>query len=434
MESSRSQLRSRMTPPAPDSQRVADVMTPTSSTAREQFIHEVVGQLWPGSTVHYGSGVRVGELGIELTAVPNKRKARLLVPAYDTRVAAAAFRGYKLSATRRERMALSVAAALARVGAINALPTRLSIVVSSDSSGRGIDEHLTKALGRNLSVVLQIGPARANRKAILQLVSSSGETLGFAKVGLDALTRELVREEASALSRLHALSPQELHIPDVLHDGQWNDTEVLVLKALPQPDGRKIANDELSRAMVEVACLQGVHESSVRDSPYLERLLSRYEMLQGATLSNYFSDVIQRLRAASLDVSLPLGSWHGDWTSWNMAATPTGLMVWDWERFQRGVPLGFDAIHCQLHDSIVCDKTDPKVALSNAFSRAPQLLAPFGLANEGSRLVAMLYAVELSCRYLADRQEEAGAKLGRVQDWVVPVLSDAVERYPRGAC
>ena len=51
-------------------------------------------------------------------------------------------------------------------------------------------------------VSLHLGPARANRKPVLQLIAPDGETLGFAKLGIGPLTRRLVRAETTALSAL----------------------------------------------------------------------------------------------------------------------------------------------------------------------------------------------------------------------------------------
>ena len=42
---------------------------------------------------------------------------------------------------------------------------------------------------------------------------------------------------------------------------------------------------------------------------------------------------------------LPLGAWHGDWTPWNMSRRRGRLQLWDWERFETGVPLGLDRCH-----------------------------------------------------------------------------------------
>jgi hypothetical protein len=56
-------------------------------------------------------------------------------------------------------------------------------------------------------------------------------------------------------------------------------------------------------------------------------------------------------------------------------------------------------------------------------ARAPGILAPFGLDPAAARLVAMLYLIEIGTRYLHDGQAEAGAQLGRVDRWLLPVLA-----------
>ena len=57
-------------------------------------------------------------------------------------------------------------------------------------------------LGRPALLSIHIGPARANRKPVLQLLGAGGEALGYAKLGVDPLTRALVDAEAAALVRL----------------------------------------------------------------------------------------------------------------------------------------------------------------------------------------------------------------------------------------
>jgi hypothetical protein len=45
-----------------------------------------------------------------------------------------------------------------------------------------------------------------------------------------------------------------------------------------------------------------------------------------------------------------------------------------------------------------------------------------------ARLVAVLYLAELSARYLADRQAEAGSRLGRPGTWLIPAISEGLTR------
>lgn len=122
---------------------------------------------------------------------------------------------------------------------------------------------------------------------------------------------------------------------------------------------------------------------------------------------------------------LAFGAWHGDWTPWNMASTGQGLLVWDWERFTRDVPVGFDALHYWLQTEVVPARGEPRAAAAGCIDRAPELLAPFGTGQAEARLTAILYLADLATRYLTDRQDKAGAKLGQAGAWLIPAITGA---------
>jgi hypothetical protein len=160
--------------------------------------------------------------------------------------------------------------------------------------------------------------------------------------------------------------------------------------------------------------------------------------------------------------TLRFGAWHGDLTPWNMATLRDTICVWDWERFSRGVPLGFDAVHYAFQGAVVRHKRDPRAAIADCVRRAPELLAPFGQGGSGgpagagttgdgkakgegatsggpgadgssaeraARLTVVLYLIDIAARYLHDGQAEAGARLGALGQWLLPVLVDEVERF-----
>ncbi|MGA8112420.1 MAG: hypothetical protein WCA46_02020, partial [Actinocatenispora sp.] len=110
------------------------------------------------------------------------------------------------------------------------------------------------------------------------------------------------------------------------------------------------------------------------------------------------------------------------------AAVTDALLVWDWERFTVGVPLGFDPLHHLLQSSIVRDGQDPRSAVAGCLNSATPLLAAFGVPAGAARPTALLYLVELATRYLTDRQAEAGARLGVLGTWLLPELVAAVSR------
>ena len=65
---------------------------------------------------------------------------------------------------------------------------------------------------------------------------------------------------------------------------------------------------------------------------------------------------------------------------------------------------------------------DPRAAAAQVLAGVPALLAPFGLDPADAAAVGRLYLVELAARYLLDGQAAAGARLGRVERWLLPAL------------
>jgi hypothetical protein len=111
-----------------------------------------------------------------------------------------------------------------------------------------------------------------------------------------------------------------------------------------------------------------------------------------------------------------------------MANTGSGLLVWDWERFTCGVPLGFDALHYRLQAEAGPGRHDARSAAARCPTQAARLLAPFGIGARQARITAILYLTDLAVRYLADRQAEAGARRGAPGAWLVPAIMDETAR------
>jgi hypothetical protein len=291
-----------------------------------------------------------------------------------------------------------------------------------------IETYLRRSVDGGLVISLAIGPAKANRKPVLQLLTPAGATIGFAKLGVNDLTRTLARAERDALLTLQAASLRHITAPGVVHHGQWNGLEVLVQTPLPVWLPRVPPSPErLAAAMLEIAGLGKAGERPLQDSPYWVSL--------GDRLVRLSDDQAVALRAAygrigenGGDTPLRFGAWHGDWTPWNMATLRDTLLVWDWERFASDVPLGFDAVHYAFQGAVVRQGANPMAAMNEVVERSAELLAPFGVTSSSARLTALLYFTDIAIRYLQDEQAEAGAALGRLEEWLLPVLIDQVER------
>jgi hypothetical protein len=395
------------------------------------YLREISGLLWPPpATVTVGRAGRraaAAPRGSEFIVLPRLSRPRLLVPP-AARPAAAAVRRYGEPGARTTRLAtraLSLALATGLGGAVLRGRVRVHVPPGADT----IESYLTEALGREVLISMHLGEARANRKPVLQLLTPRGEPAGFAKVGINPLTCELVRAERDALGRLGRARLAGLTIPEVLHCGRWRGLEVLVLGALPVWLRRRpVRWPRLAAAMSEVAGVDGLQRAPLAGSSYWRRLSSRLAAVDAGADRDALAGALDALAARSGRRRLAFGAWHGDWTPWNMASTDRGLLVWDWERFTGDVPAGFDALHYWLQSEVVPARGEPRAAASGCIDRAPQLLAPFGAEPADARLTAILYLADLATRYLADRQDKAGAKLGQAGAWLVPAIADAVTR------
>jgi hypothetical protein len=175
--------------------------------------------------------------------------------------------------------------------------------------------------------------------------------------------------------------------------------------------------------MREVALCCGTTTSWLATSAYWKDLQERVVAVAAHPEGAALGRALAALRRRAGETSLRFGAWHGDWSPWNMAVLPDTLLVWDWERFAVGVPLGFDAVHYALQRGIAAGP-DAAGAVAATLARADDLLAPFGVPPPASAATALLYLTDLAARYLTDRQAEAGARLGVLGTWLLPVLLD----------
>jgi len=396
---------------------------------RSEYLWEVLRILWPEPARIARSGrAWSGQAErTEFLVVPDERRAKLLLPRRPRRAAAAALRHYKASADTPRRLAFRGLALAAQAGLADILPHRISIESGPAAADADISAYLSGVLDREAIISLRIGAPRANRKPVLELLTADGGLIGFAKVGVNALTCELVRAEAAALAVLNAAPLVRLGTPRLIHHGQWCGHEVLVQEALSgvAPPRRWTG---LSQAMGELAAVQGVAHLTMDQSPYWHDLRQRLAACAQRDMGGMLLKAMSYLEPAAATTSMAFGAWHGDWTPWNMTTSGGRALVWDWERFQSGVPVGYDAVHYRLQ-ALVNGRSAPQASAEAAMADAPAVLAPFGIQPDTARLVASLYLIEIAVRYLRDGQAEAGARLGDVGTWLLPVLM----RHAQGA-
>jgi hypothetical protein len=410
---------------------------------RLAYLREICELLWPaqpevrldpeipGSPQRNGShpGARRGAPpeGREFILIPGTRRPRLLVPT-AAGPAASAVRHYsqpQSAAARAMRRLLAFGLASGLGGSLLGVPIRLNSAPDADN----IETYLKGVIGRDIRVSIRLGPARANRKPVLQLLTEDGKPVGFAKIGFNPLTRDLVRAERASLDWLHRTGLSAVSAPHVVHYGVWNNLDVLVVSALPVWQRHcPVTAAQLRAAMYSVGQLGGPHRGPQHTDGYLGNLRSRVADADEGPDRTALQHALEMLVASVHSADLTFGASHGDWTPWNMASTAHGLLVWDWERFAVGTPFGFDALHYWLQNEVVPGHRDPLQAAMDCLERAGQILAPFGARPAQARITAALYLADLATRYLTDRQSEAGAPLGAPGAWLIPALAAEVAR------
>jgi len=212
----------------------------------------------------------------------------------------------------------------------------------------------------------------------------------------------------------------------VRHHGPWGEHVLLVQEALPVwlPRAAPAAASRLeNEALGAVTRCLGTRLLRYPESPYAARLTKAVGDLDGGAAAERLASIVDTLTGRG--DTLPFGCWHGDWNGANNAALRDGrVLVWDWERFDPDVPAGFDALHLALQAAITRQGVAPMDAAHDLFDRAAAGLDAFGVPESSADLVAALYLVELGTRYLRDRQAEAGARLGRISEWLLPAVEE----------
>jgi hypothetical protein len=389
--------------------------------------------LWPAParvqvrTGRGGAGHEPLESSLTYALVPGAVDARLAVPLRPRAAAAAVARsqaapGSTTAAVRNRLMAAAFRTGLA--GAL--LPGRL-IITQAEGAADGLDSALADLFDQAVRLGIRVGPPRANRKPVLQVVSPKGRLLAYAKLGTNPLTDRLVQAESAALERLAGVRLGEVRVPRVLHVGVWQGHPLLVQSPLPVGRAGSPGGQRLVDAMVAVARTGSGDPTEPVRLPWWDRTCAALDALPRGPVADRLAAARDRLAAATAGRPVPSAAWHGDWNAGNCSVIPGAVLVWDWERYETGVPAGFDAVHLSLQSAISAG-VDPAEAARRSLAASAALTAPFGVPAADAPAVAAVYLWGIGVRYAADDQVGAGAAVGRLGDWLLPVLENALER------
>jgi len=132
---------------------------------------------------------------------------------------------------------------------------------------------------------------------------------------------------------------------------------------------------------------------------------------------------IEELERAYGSREIPFGSWHGDWTPWNMTRVDGSLFVWDWERAEGPVPIGLDLVHFDFDVRVKIDGLSSARAIHDSALELGWRLETLGLPSGLTHLLATLHVLEMTLRF-----QEARAQGVNVADTIYGPALHAILR------
>jgi hypothetical protein len=359
--------------------------------------------------------------------LPTAGRPRFVVPLAPRRAAAAALGDSSYTPGLRVRLARAVGRIGITLGIAGHLfRDRLSI---SDIDGEReqpladvlLSERLADIFGRHdLMVAMHVGPARPNRKPLVRVLGADGAFVGYVKIGWNPLTRQLVRNEARALTDLdrRRSSFNALEAPRLVYEGTWREFEILALTPLRGRAFRTTRShlDVAAAAMKEISDWAPRAERPLADSEYWRRTKARIgDMTEDGRLMHLAEVVAERFG----DEVLAFGAWHGDWAPWNMAWRDGRLAVWDWERSTNDAPVGLDAAHFDFQLALSTSRNRSLPALTKVVAGEVQMLSALALPRDRERLLLVLHLLEMGLRW----EEGRRAGMSPVDSLYVPALA-----------
>ncbi|QNE22030.1 hypothetical protein F1D05_34065 [Kribbella qitaiheensis] len=394
-----------------------------------------VARLWPGHDVALLRNRRRDRAARELIFVPSMASPRLLVPAGRPAAAASGLRRFSRALSSKERAVRLVGSLALRAGAEGLLADRIRMTPRPGGE-TSIEQHLSEVLGTEVVVGLGVGSLRANQKPILQAFDRSGRCIAYVKVGDSELTAGLVQQEGAALAELAKQDWRLLELPALLHLGNWQGLELLVISALDtavRPAGGPLLQPPLA-ALDELYDRFDEGSAGLGQSAYWQELIDIADQVDDARLRTAYKEALDRVGQSHGDDQVRLTAWHGDFAPWNLGMRRGRLQLWDWERFATGVPAGLDRIHYVLHTSTRAAGFSAEVidtALASPFMHHPACPPP------AQELLGVLYLASITARYLVGSQGDQGEVIRPTTETVLEALTTHSRRLsaptPKGA-
>jgi hypothetical protein len=261
-----------------------------------------------------------------------------------------------------------------------------------------IFQTLREVFGReDLCFAVSLGTPGPHRKPVIQVMSLRGEVLGYAKVGWNEATKELVNNESRVLQSL-GQRHLPFRIPTVLYannDGNWS-----VCIQAPPPSNVQPAPRGLQGEYITALCAfaaMGVERQALEETLFWQRIVTRVQNVQSAYWRQLLTRMLQTVLEQWQCKKVPLHLAHGDFTPWNALQVDGRLYLYDWEYSLNPVPAAYDLFHFLVQTGWLVEGRKPRDILRMVLeqSREPRLQGYWEQAGVRDGEIAPLFHLYL---------------------------------------
>lgn len=347
-----------------------------------------VEQLFPGHQVVLGKRPR--DSLVSYRFLP--RSSKQLVPLRGGAELAHTIRRFSAATSTREGLIRSVSSVGLRLSPVVPFSEMLHV----RGSGESILTHLGALLDQPITVSIGIGTERANRKPVLEVFGTNGQPLAFAKIGVDSVSISDVAEEAAALRLLDGLELEGIEVPRLISADRWLGNLVVVMTPLESKWSWRDRRREIPVAQMNTLSRSfGTETMSLRSTPFFSKHVDRISSLPQGDLSERVASALRDLDGQCGAIEVETGSWHGDWTPWNMSPGAQALKLWDFERFDPCGLVGLDRRHYAVNEVGQRLGTSRQGVLSTLDGQDTLE------AREGSQALSGCYLLAIATRYVS---------------------------------
>ena len=247
---------------------------------------------------------------------------------------------------------------------------------------------------------ISLGTPGPDRKPVIQIISNTGESVGFVKVGTES-TNKLVQNEAGAIDKLSQSSSECFCVPKLLNKGWWHDHFYAVQSApkekiLSAPKHLHKCHMKVLKELSDI----NTEWITLTSSKYWELLNKRVEaIVEKNHYYNIIKDALSTVENRLGNKVLPFHMSHGDFAPWNTYLVGEKLYLFDWEYSQDSALPGSDLFHFIIQTNFLLGKKDA----GEVFKIIDEVIQSdlgnsywnkLGIQNEDAISLFILYIVE----------------------------------------